>query len=311
MNLQQLEYIIALDNYKSFSKASEACFITQATLSTMVKRLEEELDVVLFDRKTNPIITTDCGKEIIEEAKKVVYHKNYLLELAHQVKGKIEGEINIGVIPTIASNLLHRILPILFQKYPNLKIHIFEITTQNVLDKLKNMEIDVGIVSTPLNHSEIEEEILYYEKLLVYGDNQKNRNYRTPKEIDVEKLWLLQQGNCITDQIIDVCSLSKKMVYENLKFQPNSYETLLNLVDEFNGLTLIPELYYLDLPLAKKEKVSDFKSPYPVREISLVYHRPFAKFRLINALSIEIRNIILPSLQTSKLRNKDMQIAKI
>jgi LysR family hydrogen peroxide-inducible transcriptional activator len=311
MNLQQLEYIIALDNYKSFSKAAEACFITQATLSTMVKRLEEELDVVLFDRKTNPIITTDCGKEIIEEAKKVVFHKNYLVELAHQVKGKIEGEIKIGIIPTIASNLLHRILPVIFHKYPNLRIRIEETTTQNVLDKLKKMEIDVGIVSTPLNHSEIEEEILYYEKLLVYGDNQKNRNYRTPKEIDVEKLWLLQQGNCITDQIIDLCSLNNKMVYENLKFQPNSFETLLNLVDEFNGLTLIPELYYLDLPLAKKEKVSDFKSPFPVREISLVYHRPFAKLRLINALSIEIRNIILPFLQTSKLKNKDMQIAKI
>lgn len=311
MNLQQLEYIIALDNYKSFSKAAEACFITQATLSTMVKRLEEELDVVLFDRKTNPIITTDCGKEIIEEAKKVVFHKNYLVELAHQVKGKIEGEIKIGIIPTIASNLLHRILPVIFHKYPNLRIRIEETTTQNVLDKLKKMEIDVGIVSTPLNHSEIEEEILYYEKLLVYGDNQKNRNYRTPKEIDVEKLWLLQQGNCITDQIIDLCSLNNKMVYEKLKFQPNSFETLLNLVDEFNGLTLIPELYYLDLPLAKKEKVSDFKSPFPVREISLVYHRPFAKLRLINALSIEIRNIILPFLQTSKLKNKDMQIAKI
>jgi LysR family hydrogen peroxide-inducible transcriptional activator len=311
MNLQQLEYIIALDNYKSFSKAAEACFITQATLSTMVKRLEEELDVVLFDRKTNPIITTDCGKEIIEEAKKVVFHKNYLVELAHQVKGKIEGEIKIGIIPTISSNLLHRILPVIFHKYPNLRIRIEETTTQNVLDKLKKMEIDVGIVSTPLNHSEIEEEILYYEKLLVYGDNQKNRNYRTPKEIDVEKLWLLQQGNCITDQIIDLCSLNNKMVYENLKFQPNSFETLLNLVDEFNGLTLIPELYYLDLPLAKKEKVSDFKSPFPVREISLVYHRPFAKLRLINALSIEIRNIILPFLQTSKLKNKDMQIAKI
>jgi hypothetical protein len=110
---------------------------------------------------------------------------------------------------------------------------------------------------------------------------------------------------------LDGIDITHELVYENLKFQPNSFETLLNLVDEFNGLTLIPELYYLDLPLAKKEKVSDFKSPFPVREISLVYHRPFAKLRLINALSIEIRNIILPFLQTSKLKNKDMQIAKI
>lgn len=311
MNLQQLEYIIALDQYQSFSKASEACFITQATLSTMVKRLEDELGVVLFDRKSNPIITTDCGKEMIEEAKKVIYHKNYFLELANQVKGKIEGEIRIGIIPTIANNLLHRILPKLLEKYPNLKVHILEITTQNVLDKLKRAEIDVGIVSTPLNQTEMEEEILYYEKLLVYGNIKNKRNYYTPKDIDIEKLWLLQQGNCITDQILDVCSLSQKMLFHNLNFQPNSFETLLNLVDEFNGLTLIPELYYIDLPELKKQKVADFIAPFPVREISLVYHRPYAKHRIIKTLSEEIKGIILPMLQTSKLKNKDMKIAKI
>lgn len=311
MNLQQLEYIIALDQYQSFSKASEACFITQATLSTMVKRLEDELGVVLFDRKSNPIITTDCGKEMIEEAKKVIYHKNYFLELANQVKGKIEGEIRIGIIPTIANNLLHRILPKLLEKYPNLKVHILEITTQNVLDKLKRAEIDVGIVSTPLNQTEMEEEILYYEKLLVYGNIKNKTNYYTPKDIDIEKLWLLQQGNCITDQILDVCSLSQKMLFHNLNFQPNSFETLLNLVDEFNGLTLIPELYYIDLPELKKQKVADFIAPFPVREISLVYHRPYAKHRIIKTLSEEIKGIILPMLQTSKLKNKDMKIAKI
>lgn len=311
MNLQQLEYIIALDQYQSFSKASEACFITQATLSTMVKRLEDELGVVLFDRKSNPIITTDCGKEMIEEAKKVIYHKNYFLELANQVKGKIEGEIRIGIIPTIANNLLHRILPKLLEKYPNLKVHILEITTQNVLDKLKRAEIDVGIVSTPLNQTEMEEEILYYEKLLVYGNIKNKRNYYTPKDIDIEKLWLLQQGNCITDQILDVCSLSQKMLFHNLNFQPNSFETLLNLVDEFNGLTLIPELYYIDLPELKKQKVADFIAPFPVREISLVYHRPYVKHRIIKTLSEEIKGIILPMLQTSKLKNKDMKIAKI
>jgi LysR family transcriptional regulator, hydrogen peroxide-inducible genes activator len=311
MNLQQLEYIIALDNYKSFSKASKACFITQATLSTMVKRLEEELDVVLFDRKTTPVLVTDCGKEIIEEAKKIVFHKNSLIQLANQVKGKIEGHINVGVIPTIASNLLHRILPEILSKYPSLNINIFEINTQNLLNKLKKNEIDVGIVSTPLYHQEIEEEILYYEKLLVYGNIHKNRKYATPIDIDVEKLWLLQQGNCITDQILDVCSLSPKMVNKNLNFQPNSFETLLNLVDQFNGLTLIPELYYLDLPPAKKENVSDFNKPFPVREVSLVYHRPYAKYRLINALSVEIKNIIQPLLATSTIKNKDMKIAKI
>jgi len=157
----------------------------------------------------------------------------------------------------------------------------------------------------------MEEEILYYEKLLVYGNIKNKRNYYTPKDIDIEKLWLLQQGNCITDQILDVCSLSQKMLFHNLNFQPNSFETLLNLVDEFNGLTLIPELYYIDLPELKKQKVADFIAPFPVREISLVYHRPYVKHRIIKTLSEEIKGIILPMLQTSKLKNKDMKIAKI
>lgn len=310
MNFQQLEYIIALDKHKSFSKASDSCFITQATLSTMVKRLEEELDVVLFDRKTTPILTTDCGKEMIEEAKKIISHKNNFLELAKSVKGKIEGEINLGIIPTIASNLLHRILPIILQKYPKLKINIVEINTHSILEKIRSNEIDAGIVSTPLNYSDIEEEILYYEKLLVYG-NSENNKYINPKDIDVEKLWLLQQGNCISDQILNVCSLNPKMVDKNLNFQPNSFETLLNLVDEFKGLTLIPELYYLDLEASKKEKVSDFNAPFPVREISLIYHRPYAKLRLINAFSEEIKSIIKPLLETNNIKNKDMKIAKI
>ncbi|MBD3749627.1 MAG: LysR family transcriptional regulator [Sphingobacteriales bacterium] len=311
MNFQQLEYIIALDQFKSFSKAAETCFITQATLSTMVKKLEVELNVVIFDRKTNPIITTDCGIEIIEEAKKIIFHKNYLQDLAPQLKGKIEGEINLGIIPTVANSLLHRVLPKILEKYPRLKITISEITTQNIVDKLKTAEIDVGVVSTPLNYAEIEEEILYYEKLLVYGNTLNGSKFRSPRDIDGENLWLLQQGNCITDQILNVCSLSSKTVNRNLNFQPNSFETLLNLVDEFNGLTLIPELHYIDLSPIRKEKISDFNSPFPVREISLIYHRPYAKHRIIMALSEEIKAIIKPLLKTSYLKNKEMLIAKI
>ena len=137
MNLQQLEYIVALDKYKSFSKAAESCFITQATLSTMVKKLEEELDVVLFDRKTNPIITTDCGQELIKEAQEILIHSHRLKEYSSQIRGKIEGELKIGVIPTVAGNLLHRVLPKILAKYPQLKLIIQEITTENIVQKLK------------------------------------------------------------------------------------------------------------------------------------------------------------------------------
>lgn len=312
MNLQQLEYIVALDKYKSFSKAAESCFITQATLSTMVKKLEEELDVVIFDRKTNPIITTDCGKSIIQEALKVLHHSNNLKLISSEVKGVIEGELKIGIIPTVAGNLLYRILPTILEKYPHLKLTINEITTNNIISLLKSGELDVGILSTPLNRSELEEEILYYEKLMVYGQiKQTNTKYIIPKDMVDEKVWLLEQGNCLTNQIINVCSLNRKKINSNLSFNPNSFDSLLNIVDKLEGLTLIPELYYEDLPIERKLKARDFEAPFPVREISLVYYRPYAKLRLVNAVAKEIKEIIAPILQTSKLKSHEMNIAKI
>jgi LysR family transcriptional regulator, hydrogen peroxide-inducible genes activator len=311
MNLQQLEYIIALDKLKNFSKAAETCFITQATLSTMVKKLEEELDVVIFDRKTNPIITTDCGKEIIEEAKKAVYHTQNLKEMSSLIKGKTEGELKIGIIPTIANSLLKRIIPELILKYPKLKLVISEITTSNIVNQIKSGLLDVGIVSTPLNLPEIEEEILYYEKLMVYGKNNKEKNYLIPEEISKEKIWLLEEGNCLRNQVVNLCQLIPKELDHNLFFQPNTFETLLGIVDTLEGLTLIPELYFLDLTNDKKNKVSDFQSPFPVREVSVIFHRPYAKLRLITSLINEIKEKINPILATSHLKNSEMIIAKL
>lgn len=312
MNLQQLEYIVAVDRLKSFSKAAEACYITQATLSTMVKRLEEELDMVIFDRKGNPVITTDCGKELLREAQLAVHHANRMKQLSAELKGIIEGELNIGIIPTVAGNLLHRILPVILKKYPRLKLNIHESTTANITARLKTNELDAGIVSTPLNHEHLEEDILYYEKLMVYGKSDKGTTkFKSPKNMASENVWLLEKGNCLTDQIINVCALNSKSMHSNLNFHPNSFESLLNVVDNMKGLTLIPELYYLDLPKQRKKHVTDFVAPYPVREISLVYHRPYAKLRLLNAVSDEIKRLIPPMLETGKLKNREMTIAKI
>jgi LysR family hydrogen peroxide-inducible transcriptional activator len=310
MNLQQLEYIVAVDKYKSFSRAAETCFITQATLSTMVKKLEEELNLVIFDRKTNPIITTDLGKSVIEEAKKVLYHSHTLKGLSSQLSGKIEGELRVGVIPTVAGNLLYRILPQLLKKHPHLKLSIHEITTNNIVAQLKRGELDVGILSTPLPTKELEEEILYYEKLMVYGQiKQRNTQYESPKDLVNEKVWLLEPGNCLTDHIINVCSLHSKQLNANLHFSPSTFDSLLNIVDSMQGLTLIPELYYKDLPANRKKNVRNFEAPYPVREISMVYHRPYAKSRLIDALTKEIKHIISPLLQTTQLKSNEMMIA--
>lgn len=312
MNLQQLEYIVAVDKYKNFSKAAESCFITQATLSTMVKKLEVELDLIIFDRKTNPILTTDCGKIIIDEAKKVLLHSEKLIYKAKEIKGKVEGELRIGIIPTVAGNLLPRILPPLLKKYPDLKLIISEITTATILSKLKTNELDAGILSTPIQPNDYECDVLYYEKLMVYGQLEKeDTRYLRPKNLKNEKVWLLEQGHCLSDQIINVCSLNPRTLNSNLNFSPSTFDSLINIVDEFKGLTVIPELYYNELSKHRKSKVHNFNAPVPVREISLVYKRPYAKLRILAALSAEIKSLIKPFLSTSELRNKEMSIAKV
>lgn len=310
MNLQQLEYIVALDQHRSFSRAAEACFITQATMSTMVKRLEKELDIVIFDRQTNPIVTTDCGREVVREARRILDLVAGVKSMAAELKGKVQGELRLGVIPTVAANLLPRVLPAIPGRYPGLQLYVQELTTAAVLQKLKTGELDAGIVSTPLKSMACESEVLYFEKLMVYGHGRRtSTRYLTPRDLSGEQVWLLEKGHCLTDQVIHVCTLNPGKINPNLHFQPGSFDSLINIVDRMKGLTLLPELCVLDLPEARKRRVSDFSHPFPVREISMIYERPYAKARLISVVAEEIRSAVRPVLQTHALRSADMVIA--
>lgn len=312
MNIHQLEYIIAIDRFKSFTKAAEHCHVTQATLSAMVKKLEEELNVIIFDRKQNPILTTDIGITIINEAQIITSHSYILKEKVKKGNTIIEGKIKIGIIPTIANSLLPKVIKKIIVAYPKLHLEIIEITTSNILKQLKEGTIDVGIMATPSTDEEIEEELLYYETLLVYGAISKKKKYLIPEEIKDHKIWLLEEGHCLREQFINLCSLKKKDIFpNNFSFEANSFDTLLNMVDEFGGLTLIPELYYQTLPTSKKKKVSFFNSPVPVREVSMVYFRPYAKKRIILAVTDLIKSVITKTLITNNYKNKDLTIVEI
>lgn len=311
MNLQQLEYIIAVDQLRSFSRAAEHCHVTQATLSAMVRKLEEELEVVLFERKASPIITTDCGREIVVQARKVLHESRKLKELSSTVKENIRGQVKIGIIPTVANALLPKILKPIFGKYPDLHIETKEATTADIVRQLKEGTLDLGILSTPLEMDDIEENVLYYELLMVYGDKDPTKQFMLTDEIRQHKVWMLEEGHCLREQFVQLCSLKEKQQSPaNFSFEASSFDTLLNLVDEFGGLTLIPELYYQTLPDTRKAKVSYFQSPVPVREVSLVYYRPFAKHRLIQALGREISGIINPLLMSASYKKHELEIAR-
>lgn len=312
MNLQQLEYIVAVDQFKNFSKAAEYCYITQATLSTMIKKLEEELDIVIFDRKSNPIITTDEGQIIVDQAVKVLQETYRLKELAQKELEHFTGTIKIGIIPTIANSLLPVVLLPILEKFPDLHIEMSEVTTDNIIRKLKGGTIDMGILATPLDIDDYEEEILYYETLMVYGKFDEDTHFVIPDEIKNHRVWLLEEGNCLRNQFINLCSLKKSQnMPSNLKFDAHSFETLLNMVDQLGGLTLIPELYFQSLTDERKKMVRNFSAPVPVREVSIVYYRPFAKRKVIEALAKEIKALIQPILMAKEFKNSELEIVKI
>jgi LysR family hydrogen peroxide-inducible transcriptional activator len=312
MNIQQLEYIVAVDRLKNFTRAADACFVTQATLSAMVKKLEDELGLLIFDRKSNPPVTTDAGRQIVEDARSVLKHLSVLNDRVKEMQGKIAGKIRIGIIPTIANSLLPKILRGLMEAYPDLELDVTERTTENIIRSLREGVIDAGILATPLPGENLDFRVLYYESLMVYGDSGLNKQYLLPEDVRNQQVWLLEEGHCLREQFVNLCSLRKKSnTPKNLKLEASSFETLLNLVDEFGGLTMIPELYFKTLPEVRKKNVIFFADPMPVREVSMVYARPFAKIRTVDAISGFIEDKISKDLIASKYKKDSLLIAKI
>lgn len=293
MNIHQLEYILAVDQFKSFSKAADYCHVTQATLSAMVKKLEEQLDIVIFDRKANPIVVTENGKEILVQAQQVVAHAQALLASSKSINSKIEGRLKLGIIPTIANSLMPIILKPILEKYPQLVLEIYEVTTHQMMKNLREGKLDMGILSTPIASNDLETTLLYEEPVHVYGYLDHGKKTIKKEELSKQRIFLLQEGHCLRDQIIQWCDLKKnKHLPPNLLFESNTFDTLLNLVDEFQGMTLLPELYLRNLSDQRKLQVLDMVGGEITREVSLCFYRPYAKWNIVKQLSVDIAQLV-------------------
>lgn len=293
MNIQQLEYILAVDQFKSFSKAADYCHVTQATLSAMVKKLEEQLDIVIFDRKANPIATTENGREVLVQAQQVVAHANALLSSSKAINQKIEGKVKLGIIPTIASSVLPLIMKPLVEKYPLLHLEIHEVTTNQMIKDLLEGKLDVGILSTPIASTDLETQILYVEDLRLYGYLSGGKQQISQSALSQERIFLLQEGHCLRDQIIQLCDLKKsKSLPANLSVESNTFDTLLNLVDTFQGMTLLPSLYVQQLSEGRKKHLLEISDGTLRREVSICYYRPYAKWNIIRRLQAEITELV-------------------
>lgn len=295
MTITQLHYVLAVAKHQNFTKAAEKCFVTQPTLSMQIQKLENQLNILIFDRSKKPIELTDVGKKIVYQAKNIVNEANRIQDIVDQQKGFIGGEFKLGIIPTIMPTLLPMFLKTFIKKYPKVKLKIEELNTEEIIMKINDGHLDAAIVSTPLKIEDIKERVLFYERFVGYIP--KHHRLSEKKKIDVSDLdindmLLLQDGHCFRDGVINLCSALKNQKEETFQLESGSIEMLVKLSNEGLGMTLLPYLHTLDIKEKEKNNLHNFNEPSPAREVSIIYHKSELKFQIIEALQDVISGII-------------------
>ncbi|WP_343485894.1 LysR substrate-binding domain-containing protein [Allomuricauda sp. d1] len=295
MTITQLQYVLAVAEYQNFTLAAQKSFVTQPTLSMQVQKLEDELDILIFDRSKKPIALTEVGKKIVAQAKNIVAEAERIKDIVDQDKGFIGGDFVLGIIPTVMPTLLPMFLPTFVKRYPKVNLIIKEQATDTIIRNLQDGHLDAAIAATPLEIEFIKERPLYYEPFVGYVP----KSHRLAKEtelqtdmLDIEDVLLLQDGHCFRDGVINLCKSSRSANGEGFQIESGSFETLVNLSNEGMGMTLLPYLNTLELDDKKKLNLKHFKNPPPAREISIIYHKSELKIQITEALKEVISGIV-------------------
>jgi len=295
MTITQLHYVLAVAEHQNFTKAAQKVFVTQPTLSMQIQKLEEELDVTIFDRTKKPIQLTEVGQKIVQQARNIVNESDRIQDIVDQQKGFIGGIFRLGVIPTVMPTLLPMFIGNFMKKYPKVKLKIEELHTEAILEKLKEGHLDAAIAATPLEVEGIKENVLYYEPFVPYIPNDLE-NINSEKidvdDLDINNMLLLEDGHCFKDGIINLCKASKNYDGDQLQLESGSFETLIKLANEGMGMTLLPYLHTLDLKDSEKRNLKMFKDPVPAREVSLIYNRSELKIQIIEAIRSTIEGVV-------------------
>jgi LysR family hydrogen peroxide-inducible transcriptional activator len=295
MTITQLKYVLAVAEYKNFTLAAEKCFVTQPTLSMQIQKIEEELNIQIFDRTKKPIQLTDIGQKIVNQAKNIVVEADRIQDIVKQQKGFIGGEFRLGIIPTIMPTLLPMFLNNFIKKYPKVKLIIEELNTSEIITKLNNGHLDAGIAATPLLEEKIKEIVLYYEPFVAYipeSHHHFQKNEIEVADLNLNEILLLQDGHCFRDGILNLCKTGDRNEISHFQIESGSFETLIKLADEGLGTTLLPYLHTLDLKEKDKLKLRHFKEPKPAREVSLIFPKNELKIQIIDALRSTIAGVI-------------------
>lgn len=307
MTLVQLEYIIALDNFRHFAIAAEKCFVTQPTLSMQIQKLEDTLGVKIFDRSKHPIEPTTIGEKILDQARTILAESKKVEEIVDNEKNDIKGNITLGVIPTLAPYLVPLFMSSFIEKFPHVNLQISEMMTDQLLEMMKKDQIQIGILVTPINDDDVQEFPLFYEEFSTYVSHRHplyQQKSVLANNLETEGLWILNEGHCFRQQTLNICKSKKADRYNNrVLFESGSLEALKKMVDKSGGYTLLPELFTLDLSKDDQAKLRKFDDPVPTREVSLIVKKGFAKEKLLKALKEEILVNLPPLLKSRKSSN--------
>lgn len=290
MTYTQLEYVLAVNKFRHFQRAANACNVTQPTLSMQIGKLEDELDIIIFDRSKSPLLPTKIGEEVIAQAKIAIIETRKIQDIIKQKKDLVEGEFRLAIIPTLSPYLIPLFIEQFIDKYPKVKISIEERSTREVLNLLAGDEIDAGIISTPTQISSLIERHLFYEPFYLFVSEKHKlfkKNQVTEGDLNIDDIWLLKEGHCFRNQALKICSMTRTQndhSKSNVNFESGNMETLKNLVLKGSGYTMLPFMATKDLRKEHKKMIKEFKCPMPTREISLVHSRSFLKENIIKAL---------------------------
>lgn len=291
MSLTELKFIVAVAQERSFRRAAEKCFVTQPALSLAIKKLEEELNVVIFERSRTEVTLTEIGEKIVEQAEKVLEEAAQIKQLADLGKNQLKGTLKLGLIHSIGPYLLPEIIPILRKTAPEMPLEVEENLTANLETQLRNGVIDAAIIALPFNVPGLQYKAMYDEEFDVVVPIQHHwaaRNNIKPEELSDEKVLLLNSGHCFSNQVTQACpELSRKGEI----LQGNSLETIRNMVASNLGITVLPcsaTAARYHNPLIK---VIPFVSPAPTRRIAIAWRKSFVRLEAVEKIAEAIKAI--------------------
>lgn len=293
MTIIQLQYVLSVAESRNFTLAAEKSFVTQPTLSMQIQKLERELDIEIFDRSTHPITITPIGQKVIEQAKRIIAESKKMHQMVLEAKGSMEGEVTLGIIPTIFPSLVPLFYKTFKKKYPKSILKIKELKTEEIIEKLYDGSLDFGIAATPLNYDNIIEKPIYYEPLLAFIPSHhplSNSTTISSNDLDPNDILLLEEGHCFRNNVLSLCD-THEIAHVEQELQSGDFSTLIKLSKEGFGITVLPLLFTEDMNESDKKFLKKFTGTQPTREVSLIYHDSqirvqFAKefFNLIQGL---------------------------